>query len=167
MQLRNAPVTEIHDLYRATLEKHPDMFQVRIAQAELYAAANDREGFLRAADEAAKREQSEAQTLAARIYLQLGQPDKAIVAFTKAAELQPQSGPAAYELGMAYAMNNRLDQAAIHLQKAADIDSARPEPLQRLAEVLDAMGKPTEAARAREQAAKRAANQGANQPPAR
>lgn len=167
MQLRNAPVMEIHDLYRATLEKHPDMVQVRIAQAELYAAANDREGFLRAADEAAKREQSEAQTLAARIYLQLGQPDKAIVAFTKAAELQPQSGPAAYELGMAYAMNNRLDQAAIHLQKAADIDSARPEPLQRLAEVLDAMGKPTEAARAREQAAKRAANQGANQPPAR
>ncbi|MBU6414135.1 MAG: tetratricopeptide repeat protein [Planctomycetes bacterium] len=167
MMLRSAPIAEVHDLYRTTLERHPEMFQVRIAQAELYANANERDGFLRSADEAAKQNQPESQTLAARIYQQLGQPDKAIACFTKAAELQPTSGPAAYELGMAYASNNKLDQAAIHLQKAADIDSTRPEPLQRLAEVFDAMGKPTEAARAREQAAKRAANQAATPPPGR
>jgi tetratricopeptide (TPR) repeat protein len=155
MKLRNAPVAELHELYRTTLDKHPEFASVRTAQAELFAAANDREGFLRCADEAAKRPEPQAQTLAARIYLQLGQPEKAIACFTKAADLQPTSGPAAYELGMAYAMSNKLDAAVPHLQKAADLDSTRPEPLQRLAEVYDAMGKPTEAARAREQAAVR------------
>lgn len=157
MQLRNAPPAEVHALFRSTLEKHPELTAVRIAQAELFASANDRDGFLRCADDAAKRPEADAQTLAARIYLQLGFPDRAIACFTKAAEAQPKSGPAAYELGMAYAMSNQLEQAAIHLQKAADLDSHRPEPLQRLAEVFDAQGKPTEAARARDQAAKRAA----------
>lgn len=157
MQLRNAPIAEVHDLYRTTLERHPELVSVRIAQAELFAAANDRDGFLRCADEASKRSEPAAQTLAARIFLQLGQSDRAIISFTKAAELDPKSGPAAYELGMAYAMANQFENAAIHLQKAADLDSVRPEPLQRLAEVFDAQGKPTEAARAREQAAKRAA----------
>lgn len=157
MQLRNAPVAELHEMYRATLEKHPEFASVRTAQAELFAAANDRDGFLRSADEAAKRPEPGAQTLAGRIYLQLGQGEKALAAFAKAAELQPKSGPAMYELGMAQAMTNKLDAAAVSLQKAADLDAVSPVPLQRLAEVFDALGKPTEAARAREQAAKRGA----------
>jgi polyferredoxin/tetratricopeptide (TPR) repeat protein len=156
MQLRNAPVAELHELYRATLERHPEFASVRTAQAELFAAANDRDGFLRCADVAAQRPEPEAQTLAGRIYLQLGQSEKALIAFAKAAELQPKSGPAMYELGMAQAMANQLDAAAVSLQKAADVDTKSPVPLQRLAEVLDALGKPSDAARARTEAAKRA-----------
>jgi tetratricopeptide (TPR) repeat protein/mono/diheme cytochrome c family protein len=61
---------------------------------------------------------------AAMLYLELGNVPKVLEHFGASARLQPESGPAHFNLGTALSINNRLDEAVAELQRALEL---RPE----------------------------------------
>jgi tetratricopeptide (TPR) repeat protein len=61
---------------------------------------------------------------AALIYLELGQPDRALRHFEVVSQLDPQSAAARYNLGVALKAAGRTDDAAQHYREALDLDPA-------------------------------------------
>ena len=58
----------------------------------------------------------------AGLYLELGQPEKAVTHFAESARLKPESAPAHFNLGLALTLTAKVDQAIAQYRRALEID---------------------------------------------
>jgi Flp pilus assembly protein TadD len=78
---------------------------------------------------------------AALLYLEVGQPERAVEHFTRALALKGPSAPAFYNLGTALTIARRFDEAAYEYQQAIKADPSYAKAHNNLGNVLLAQGK--------------------------
>jgi len=66
------------------------------------------------------------------IFQQMGELEKSLRYFQKAAKFHPQKPRAFHNLGILYSLMNRLDDAVINLNKAAELSSTSPNSVRQL-----------------------------------